>query len=82
VHTYIIGEHGDSEVAAWSTTSVAGMSIEEFCQSSEMCDTNTICTNHFYETVKNSAYEIIEKKGASFCIMLASEKTRWSALYK
>lgn len=66
VHTYIIGEHGDSEVAAWSSTSVAGMSISAFCESSEMCDSSDVCTNCFYETVKNSAYEIIEKKGATY----------------
>ena len=66
VHTYIIGEHGDSEVAAWSTTSVAGMSIDDFCQSSEFCDASRISKNSFYETVKNSAYEIIEKKGATY----------------
>ncbi len=66
VHTYIIGEHGDSEVAAWSTTSVAGMSISKFCESSEMCDSPTVSTKKFYETVKNSAYEIIEKKGATY----------------
>lgn len=66
VHTYIIGEHGDSEVAAWSTTTVAGMSVSEFCQNSEICDSNTVCTRCFYETVKNSAYEIIDKKGATY----------------
>ncbi len=66
VHTYIIGEHGDSEVAAWSTTSVAGMTITDFCKSSEMCDSDTLCKNSFYETVKNSAYEIIDKKGATY----------------
>lgn len=66
VHTYIIGEHGDSEVAAWSTTTVAGMSISEFCESSEVCDSCDVCTQCFYETVKNSAYEIIEKKGATY----------------
>lgn len=66
VHTYIIGEHGDSEVAAWSTTSVAGMSVSDFCQSSKMCDTSDVCTTCFYESVKNSAYEIIEKKGATY----------------
>ena len=66
VHTYIIGEHGDSEVAAWSTTSVAGMTIGDFCKSSSVCDSNSICTNSVYETVKNSAYEIIEKKGATY----------------
>lgn len=66
VHTYIIGEHGDSEVAAWSTTTVAGMSVSEFCKSSEVCDSCDVCTQCFYETVKNSAYEIIEKKGATY----------------
>lgn len=66
VHTYIIGEHGDSEVAAWSTTTVAGMSVSEFCESSEVCDSCDVCTQCFYETVKNSAYEIIEKKGATY----------------
>lgn len=66
VHTYIIGEHGDSEVASWSTTTVAGMSIDNFCKSSKMCDDTAVCTARFYETVKNSAYEIIEKKGATY----------------
>lgn len=66
VHTYIIGEHGDSEVATWSTTIVAGMSVEDFCKSSEICDSNTLCTSCFLETVRNSAYEIIEKKGATY----------------
>ncbi len=66
VHTYIIGEHGDSEVAAWSTTTVAGMSVSKFCESSEVCDSCDVCTQCFYETVKNSAYEIIEKKGATY----------------
>lgn len=66
VHTYIIGEHGDSEVAAWSATSIAGMSIDEFCKFSGSCDTPKICREQFYETAKNSAYEIISKKGATF----------------
>ncbi|MBR5155530.1 MAG: L-lactate dehydrogenase [Clostridia bacterium] len=74
IHTYIIGEHGDSEVAAWSTTSVAGMDIPKFCKSSEICDTDTICKNYFYETVKNSAYEIIEKKGATYYAIALSVK--------
>ena len=28
VHAYIIGEHGDSEVAAWSMTHMAGMPVQ------------------------------------------------------
>ncbi len=66
VHTYIIGEHGDSEVAAWSTTSVAGMDISEFCKFSGVCDAEPICKQNFHENVKNSAYEIINKKGATY----------------
>lgn len=66
VHTYIIGEHGDSEVAAWSTTSIAGMDISEFCKTSDVCDADPLCKDKFYETVKNSAYEIIDKKGATY----------------
>ncbi len=66
VHTYIIGEHGDSEVAAWSATSVAGMKIDEFCSFSGICDAEPLSNKHFHETVKNSAYGIIEKKGATF----------------
>ena len=31
VNAYIIGEHGDSEFAAWSMTNVAGISIEKYC---------------------------------------------------
>ena len=31
IHAYIIGEHGDSEVPAWSITNIAGMPIEHYC---------------------------------------------------
>ena len=31
VHAYILGEHGDSEVAAWSMTHMAGMPVEQYC---------------------------------------------------
>lgn len=66
MHTYIIGEHGDSEVAAWSATSIAGMDIEDFCGASGICDSPQVSRNELYENVKNSAYEIIQKKGATF----------------
>ena len=32
VHAYIIGEHGDSQVPAWSAARIAGFPIEEFCR--------------------------------------------------
>lgn len=74
VHTYIIGEHGDSEVAAWSSTSVAGMNIDKFCNYSGVCDAEPLSNKHFHETVKNSAYEIIEKKGATYYAIALSVK--------
>lgn len=61
VHTYIIGEHGDSEVAAWSVTSVAGMSVEDYCG-----DTHDNYKQEFYQKTKNAAYEIIDKKGSTY----------------
>lgn len=63
-HTYIIGEHGDSEVAAWSITNIGGMSMHEFCRYTGKCDINDLSV--MYEDVKNSAYEIINKKGATY----------------
>jgi len=63
-HTYIIGEHGDSEVAAWSVTNIGGMTMNEFCKYTGKCDLNDL--DKMYNEVKNSAYEIIKKKGATF----------------
>jgi len=65
VHAYIIGEHGDSEVAAWSATSVAGMPFELFCQGCP-CGCTLGDKDEIFQSVKNAAYEIIEKKGATF----------------
>ena len=64
VHGYIIGEHGDSEVPVWSLTNIAGTTLDNYCP---ICDYN--CDNglkEIGEEVKNSAYEIIEKKGSTF----------------
>lgn len=63
-HTYIIGEHGDSEVAAWSITNIGGMSMHEFCRYTGKCNIGDL--DIMYEDVKNSAYEIINKKGATY----------------
>lgn len=63
-HTYIIGEHGDSEVAAWSVTNIGGMTMNEFCKYTDKCNLNDL--DIMYNQVKNSAYEIIKKKGATY----------------
>lgn len=63
-HTYIIGEHGDTEVAAWSVTNIAGMSMKEYCELCGNCTSQDL--ERMYQKVKHAAYEIIEKKGATY----------------
>ncbi|MCC8168850.1 MAG: L-lactate dehydrogenase [Oscillospiraceae bacterium] len=72
-HTYIIGEHGDSEVAAWSITNIAGMSMREYAAATGKCTPNDL--DDMYNRVKHAAYEIIEKKGVTYyAIALAVAK--------
>jgi len=65
VHAYIIGEHGDTEVPAWSITNIAGMSIEKYCvQCGRKCPDNQ--KQEIFENVRDAAYKIIEGKGATY----------------
>ncbi len=67
IHTYIIGEHGDTEAAAWSLTSIAGMELDAYCGVCGKCKNGIqACKDEFYHKTKNAAYEIIEKKGATY----------------
>ena len=65
VHAYIIGEHGDSEVAAWSLTNIAGIPMDKYCETCNRCS-NHLSKHQIYTDVKNSAYEIIRRKGATY----------------
>jgi L-lactate dehydrogenase len=72
VHAYILGEHGDSELAAWSMTNMAGMPIEQFCSFCKKCNNREVSRRKIAEAVKNSAYHIIDYKGATwFAVGLA-----------
>jgi len=65
IHSYIIGEHGDSEIATWSLTNIAGKSMDEFCKNiCKKCGGER--KDEIHNSVKNAAYEIIEKKGATY----------------
>jgi L-lactate dehydrogenase len=65
IHAFIIGEHGDSEIAAWSSANVSGIPLHAFCEMRGQY--NFRKTMHeIADGVKNSAYEIIEKKGATY----------------
>ena len=62
---YLLGEHGDSEIVAWSSANVSGVPISEFCEMRGYTEHD----EHMEEIaqgVKNSAYKIIEKKKATY----------------
>lgn len=65
VHAFIIGEHGDSEIAAWSSANVSGISLSDVCEmrGHYQHDENT---KEIAEKVKNSAYDIIQRKKATY----------------
>ncbi len=66
VHAYILGEHGDSEVPAWSLVHISGIHLDDYCQSTchRNCDPKTRDT--IVDQVRRAAYHLIEKKGATY----------------
>ncbi|MBC8199659.1 MAG: L-lactate dehydrogenase [Desulfobacteraceae bacterium] len=66
VHAYILGEHGDSEFAAWSLTNIAGMSINKYCPVCMKCGDWKAERARLVEEVRSSAYHIIDYKGATY----------------
>ncbi|MBQ9300289.1 MAG: L-lactate dehydrogenase [Clostridia bacterium] len=65
VHAFIIGEHGDSEIAVWSSANVSGIPIHDFCEMRGYYN-HREAMQRIASGVKNSAYEIIEKKQATY----------------
>lgn len=65
VHAYVMGEHGDSELVAWSSATVAGVPLSEFCELHGHYQ-HREAEARIAEDVKNSAYTIIEKKHATY----------------
>ena len=64
VHAYIIGEHGDTELPVWSRTSIGVEQIETVLAGKN--DLNKECLEHIFVNVRDAAYQIIERKGATF----------------
>lgn len=65
VHAYIIGEHGDSEVPVWSLANIAGMNLQDYCR--ENCQKyDPRLFERIFEDTRNAAYEIIQRKGATY----------------
>ena len=65
VHAFIIGEHGDSEIAAFSSANISGIPLRDFYEMrghyNHEADTDEIA-----QKVKNSAYESISRKKATY----------------
>lgn len=66
VHAYILGEHGDSEFAAWSMVHLAGVSIDQYCPACGHCGDWQQTRRDIEEEVRHSAYHIINYKGATY----------------
>jgi len=65
IHTFIIGEHGDSEFATWSTTNVSSVPLHDFCEMRGHHN-HEEAMKEIENSVRNSAYEIIKRKHATY----------------
>ncbi len=65
VHGVIIGEHGDSELAVWSGANISGIDLSHFCELRNVENSRAI-EQKIYTEVRDSAYEIISRKGATY----------------
>src|SRR5215467_6677938 len=65
VHAYVVGEHGDSEVLAWSQASIAGASLDEFGKLHGK-PLSEVQRQEIDENVRRAAYHIIAGKGATY----------------
>lgn len=81
VHAFIIGEHGDSEIAAWSSANVSGVPLHSFCEMRGYFE-HEKAMREIAEGVKNSAYEIIEKKRATYYGIAMSVKRICEAIVR
>jgi L-lactate dehydrogenase len=65
VHAYVVGEHGDSEVLAWSLATVGSIKLDDFCRERELTLDAEI-REKIDQNVRRAAYHIIAGKGATY----------------
>ena len=58
IQAYVIGEHGDSEFIPWSNANISLQNIKQFFNEEEL--------NQIENDVRDAAYKIINKKGATY----------------
>ena len=70
VHAYIIGEHGDSEFAVWSSAFIGATSLHDYCEINHINEDEL--KEKLTKKVRDAAYDIISKKGyTNYAIALA-----------
>ncbi len=65
VHAFIMGEHGDSELPVWSSANISGVSLDDYFKITGKENSKTVL-DEIYTTVRDSAYSIIDGKGATY----------------
>lgn len=63
IHSYIMGEHGDSSFATWDETKIAMKSLSEYLAEGKVSDAEL---DEMHKNVVNAAYEVIKLKGATY----------------
>jgi L-lactate dehydrogenase len=65
VHAYIVGEHGDSELALWSLANIGGVRLREFKGANgQRYDEASL--DRIFDQTRSAAYEIIQRKSATY----------------
>jgi L-lactate dehydrogenase len=65
IHAYIVGEHGDTELALWSLANIAGVRLRDFVDP-EGRGYNQAAMDSIFEQTRTAAYEIIKRKQATY----------------
>lgn len=81
VDTYILGEHGDTSFPAWSLTNIKSIPIAEYAKLMNV-EYNDEFKYNSYENVKQAAYEVINKKGATYYAIALSARHIVNAILK
>jgi L-lactate dehydrogenase len=64
VHAYIIGEHGDTELPVWSHAEIGSIPVEQILSQNDSYRKEDL--ENIFVNVRDAAYQIIEKKGATY----------------
>lgn len=65
IHSFVLGEHGDSAFAAWSLANVAGINVDEFWRHLSLDEINER-KDHLIQQVRQGGYDVLKKKGATY----------------